>query len=88
MNTRSALSPIRIALISLVGFMFLARFLLKESFPHPEELSGVQNSENSTKILVLHSLVYFGVLMVGILGIQYNGKAFVDDCSRMEVYDV
>ena len=85
MNTRSALSPIRIALISLVGFMFLARFLLKESFPHPEEANGAENSENSIKIFVLHSLVYFGVLMVGILGIQYNGKAFVDDCSRMDV---
>ena len=85
MNTRSALSPIRIALISLVGFMFLTRFLLQESFPYPEESNGAQDSENSTKILILHSLVYFGVLMVGILGIQYNGKAFVDDCSRMDV---
>ena len=65
--------------------MFLARFLLKESFPHPEEANGAENSENSIKIFVLHSLVYFGVLMVGILGIQYNGKAFVDDCSRMDV---
>ena len=85
MNTRSALSPIKIALISLVGFMFLARFLLKETFPYPDESSGVQNSENSTKIFILHSLVYFGVLMVGILGIQFNGKAFVDNCSRMDV---
>ena len=66
--------------------MFLARFLLQESFPYPDESSGAQNSENSTKVLVLHSLVYFGVLMVGILGIQYNGKAFVDDCSRMDVW--
>jgi len=39
----------------------------------------------SLKVKILHTLIYMGVFLVGILGIQHNGKNFVDDASRLNL---
>lgn len=88
LNSRPFMSPLKIAFISLLGTLVLTRFFLNETFPYPSEnavVSGIDQDSASFKVWLLHSLVYFGVFVVGMLGIQKNGSSFVDDASRLNL---
>ena len=45
-----------------------------------------EHDSASTKVWILHRLIYAGVFLVGMLGIQHNGKNFVDDASRLNLW--
>jgi len=105
-NSRSFVTPMKLALFTLVGALFISKFFLKEVFPYPDA-SMAANSQTDFdascfKVWILHSLIYAGIFLVGLLGIQRkcrlylspylihlycleNGKAFVDDASRLNL---
>ena len=84
MNNRGFMSPLKLAMLGLIGTLVLTHFFLKETFPHPEALAegAVEQDSKSLMMLAFHSVVYVGVFLVGVLGIMYNGRSFVDDTSR------
>ena len=87
LNTRSFMSPLKWAFVFLFGSLIATHFLLKETFPNPEVGLMAQADQDSAniKMRALHRLIYTGVFLVGMLGIQHNGKNFVDDASRLNL---
>ena len=81
------MSPITFALIAVFGALFATSFFLNSTFPYPEPgvLEAPEHDSVSTKLWILRSMIYTGVFLVGMLGIQYNGKNFVDDASRLNL---
>ena len=81
------MSPITWAFIGVSGALIATSFFLKSTFPYhvPGTLPEAEVESANTRIWVLHNLIYFGVFLVGMLGIQYNGKKFVDDASRLNL---
>ena len=82
------MSPITWAFIGVIGALIATSFFLKSSFPYQEPSTTIPQAEvdsANTRVWVLHTLIYGGVFLVGILGIQFNGKKFVDDASRLNL---
>lgn len=81
------MTPMTWAFMFLIGSLVATRFCLNETFPYPEvgAMSDVDMDSASLKVWILHRLIYVGVFLVGMLGIQHNGKSFVDDASRLNL---
>ena len=81
------MSPITWAFMFVFGALFATTFFLKSTFPMPEPGSLPEAEYDATcfKVWILHKLIYCGVFLVGTLGIQHNGKSFVDDASRLNL---
>ena len=73
LNPRSFWSPIKIAFLALFGSILLAKFFLHEVFPYPAEsmaqVSQADYDALSLKVWLLHTLIYSGLLLVGLFGI-------------------
>ena len=89
MNPRGFLSPLKIAFFGIITALFATRFLLNEYLPIQSDMpTGVEASEaemSQLKMKGFHAMVYVGVFLVGMLGIQHNGRNFVDDASRLNL---
>ena len=73
------LTPIKIAFGAVFTTLIMTYFFLNTYFPYPKE-----QTDDSCSLCVFRTLVYFGVFMVGMLGIQYNGRLFIDDCRLQD----
>lgn len=80
------------AFVGLVGTLILTQFFLNSTFPYPEVASegGAAAADGDLmsgewRVWTLHTLISAGVFLVGMLGIQHNGRAFVDDASRLNL---
>lgn len=90
LNSRSFWSPIKVAFLALIGAVVLTKFLLHEVFPYPQQaqlevVSQAEFDSESMRVWILHTLIYSGLFLVGLLGIQHNGKSFVDEPSRVSI---
>ena len=83
LNPRGFLSPLKLAFAALFTTLFLTSFVLNTHFPY--EAEPADDSSNWFKTLILRSLIYTSVFMVGMLGIFSNGKHFIDDSSRLDL---
>jgi hypothetical protein len=76
------------AFCAVFGALFLAKIFLNQQFPYPDmnaEGASADSENAGMKVCVLHTLVYVGVFLVGMLGIQHNGRHFIDDASRLNL---
>ena len=88
LNARPFLSPLKMAFCAVFGALFLAKIFLNQQFPYPDmnaEGASADSENAGMKVCVLHTLVYVGVFLVGMLGIQHNGRHFIDDASRLNL---
>ena len=87
LNSRGFVSPLKLAMVGLIGTLVFTHFFLQQTFPRPEALAEgmVDQDSTSLKMLAFHSIVYVGVFLVGVLGIMHNGRSFVDDTSRLNL---
>ena len=92
LNTRRFISPLKMAFVGLVGTLILTQFFLNSTFPYPDVASegGAAAADGDLmsgewRVWTLHTLISAGVFLVGMLGIQHNGRAFVDDASRLNL---
>ena len=75
MLKRGIVSPMRLTLLTIVGLEYVMSVVLNAYFPQPE-------TNDRTKVLVLHSMVYMMTFVAGAAYIFYNGSRFVDEPSR------
>ena len=85
LNSRSFISPMKLALVTLIGTIFLSKFLLQEVFPYPDismaDISQSDYESASFKAWILHSLIYTGIFLVGLLGIQSKYRLYSSNPS-------
>lgn len=87
LNSRSLLSPIKLAFMMVFGAVIATSFILNSIFPYPGEgqLAEADMETAKTKVWLLHRMIQIGVFLVGVLGIVHNGRNFVDDASRLNL---
>ena len=87
------MTPLKMAILGVIGALFATQMFLKQTFPHPagtdggDEIAGaaIVDPDASFKMTILHTLVYLGVAIVGMLAIMHNGRAFIDDASTLNL---
>lgn len=75
MLKRGIFSPMRLTLLTIGGLEYVMSVVMSAYFPQPE-------ANDSTKVFVLHSMVYMMTFVVGCAYIFHNGSRFVDESSR------
>uniref|UniRef100_A0A7S3MPI2 Uncharacterized protein n=1 Tax=Favella ehrenbergii TaxID=182087 RepID=A0A7S3MPI2_9SPIT len=80
LNKRGFITPIKLAFAALMTSLILTRVFLNVYFPYTE--ASEESDSDSTKLMIFRTLVLIGVFVVGSLGIQANGRLFIDDSSR------
>ena len=81
------------AFVGLIGTLIMTQFFLNSTFPYPDASTIGQAAADSSsdllsaewRVWTLHTMITAGVFLVGMLGIQHNGRSFVDDASRLNL---
>ena len=71
------MSPLKVAFAAIFTSLIMTNFFLNTYFAYPD-----RGDADSCNLCIFRTIVYMGVFIVGILGIQYNGRMFIDDSSR------
>ena len=68
-NKRSALTPLKMSFLVLIGVMIATYIFLPKLFPYPDQrladIAPKEYDDSKFKVLLLHHLIYSGVFLLG-----------------------